>query len=442
MNEEIATTPFGGGCVDARQILRRKQVIQEQAERKTNGARAAVAVSDKWRILRDLTEAKAIYDLSDRAIAVLEALLSFHPERQLDGSKPLIVFPSNQQLSLRTRGMSPATIRRHLAALVAAGLIFRRDSPNGKRYCRRDSHGAPQDMFGFDLAPLALAAERIARGAETVRAEERARQALRAEVTLHLRDIAKLLQAALNEGRAGDWDGYEARLRALSGRVSRNASFAVLTERKIALLKLRADVETTYLDAVSSSFQDEEMSACVHQYEHHIQNPESDQIHESACEEVEGCYPANNYVSEDAQRHTDTDLTQPSNRQNLSLPRILKACPQIADYSRNGIRNWADFMGAIALVRAMLRISPACWNTACAAMGEAEAAIAVAAILERAEQIRSPGSYLRALAQKAGPGRSAGLAMMQALERQGDRQQWGQHGGQQRRSTGPTCRVV
>ncbi|MET3614286.1 replication initiation protein RepC [Rhizobium aquaticum] len=434
MNEEIATTPFGGGCVDARQILRRKQVLKEQTERAAHGARAADGRIDKWRVLRDLTEAKTVYDLSDRAIAVLEALLSFHPERQLDGSKPLIVFPSNQQLSLRTRGMSPATIRRHLAALVAAGLIFRRDSPNGKRYCRRDQHGAPQDMFGFDLAPLALAAETIARGAETVRAEARARQALRAEVTLHLRDIAKLLQAAINEGRAGGWDGYEARLQALSGRVARNASFAALRERKNALLKLRAEVETAYLDAVSSSLPDEEMSTCVHQFEHHIQNPESDQIHESACDDVEGDYPANNHVSQDAQDETDTPPSKRSNHQDLSLPRILKACPQIADYSRNGIRNWADFMGAIALVRAMLRISPACWNTACAAMGEGQAAFAVAAILERAEHIRSPGSYLRALAQKAGAGRSVGLAMMQALERQGDRQ----HG----HSTGSTHRVV
>ncbi len=102
----------------------------------------------------------------------------------------------------------------------------------------------------------------------------------------------------------------------------------------------------------------------------------------------------------------------------MPLPRILNACPQIADYSRNGIRNWADFMGAVALVRAMLRISPACWNKACAAMGEAQAGIAVAAMLERAEHIRSPGSYLRALVQKTGTGRSAGLAMIRALERQ------------------------
>ncbi|MCD2178804.1 plasmid replication protein RepC [Rhizobium sp. C1] len=418
MNEGIATTPFGGGSIDARQILRRNQVFKEQTRRRVEASSTTAASADKWRILRDLTEAKAAYDLSDRSIAVLEALLSFHPERQLDGSKPLIVFPSNQQLSLRTRGMSPATIRRHLAALVAAGLIFRRDSPNGKRYCRRDANGAPQDMFGFDLAPLALTAETIAAEAETVRAEERGRQALRSEVTLHLRDIAKLLQAALNEKRAGDWEGFEARLQALSGRVARHACLADLTERRNRLLRLRADVEKTYLEALSSCVSSNEMSACVHQFEHHIQNPESDQTHESALERKEDVYAAKDTEDTGQARAEHRTQTETSGQETVSLPRILNACPQIADYSRNGIRNWSDFLGAVALVRTMLKISPTAWNAASAVMGEAQAAIAIAAMLERAEHIRSPGSYLRALARKTGTGRFAGLAMMRALERQ------------------------
>ena len=52
--------------------------------------------------------------------------------------------------------MAPATIRRHIVALVEAGMIFRRDSANGKRFCRRDDRGVMEEAFGFDLAPLAL----------------------------------------------------------------------------------------------------------------------------------------------------------------------------------------------------------------------------------------------------------------------------------------------
>lgn len=409
MSEDSGTTPAGGGRVVARQFLRRRYVADRQAELGTNSHASTGAGQDKWQVLRALTEAKTAYGLSDRSIAVLEALVSFHPERLLDGSKPLIVFPSNQQLALRTRGMSPATIRRHVAALVEAGLIFRRDSPNGKRYCRRNADGQPMDMFGFDLAPLALAADAIRAQAEALRAQEKHRQRLRGEVTVYLRDIARLLQASLNEQRPGDWSSFEARLAGLSGRVGRSATIAALTERRDALLRLNSELEHAYLETISTA----EVSASAHQFEHHIQNPESDQTLDSAVEDNDqgGNATKNGTVSGGEEETAE-------HREPVSLQRVLKACPQISDYSRNGISTWVDFMGAVALVRAMLKISPSSWNAARATMGEVHAAIAVAAILERADIVRSPGSYLRALAAKAGSGRFAAFPMIRALEQQ------------------------
>ena len=75
--------------------------------------------------------------LSDRTIAVLKALLSFHQETTLTGGEPIVVFPSNKSLAQRANGMAENSLRRHLSLLVFLGLIFRRDSPNGKRYARR-----------------------------------------------------------------------------------------------------------------------------------------------------------------------------------------------------------------------------------------------------------------------------------------------------------------
>ena len=75
--------------------------------------------------------------------------------------------------------MAPATLRRHLACLVDAGLIIRRDSPNGKRFARRGQGGAIEDAFGFDLTPLVARAAEIENLAEEVRAENRATALLR-----------------------------------------------------------------------------------------------------------------------------------------------------------------------------------------------------------------------------------------------------------------------
>ncbi|MCB8828308.1 ArsR family transcriptional regulator, partial [Escherichia coli] len=116
--------------------------------------------------------------------------------------------PSNAELSMRTRGMSSATIRRHLAALVEAGLIIRRDSPNGKRYARRGEGGEIEHAFGFDLSPLALRVDEIREHAAAARDMERAIHRVRSEITIHLRDVSKTIDAGLSEERPGAWEAY------------------------------------------------------------------------------------------------------------------------------------------------------------------------------------------------------------------------------------------
>ena len=112
----------------------------------------------------------------------------------------LVVFPSNRQLSLRAHGMAPATLRRHLAVLVDAGLIVRRDSPNGKRYARKDGAGEVEIAFGFDLSPLVARADEFESLAEAVRAEERALKRVRERITICRRDIAKMIVTGIEEG--------------------------------------------------------------------------------------------------------------------------------------------------------------------------------------------------------------------------------------------------
>jgi replication initiation protein RepC len=56
------------------------------------------------------------------------------------------------------------------------------------------------------------------------------------------------------------------------------------------------------------------------------------------------------------------------------------------------------------MVRSMLGISPSAWEEAQTVMGERQAAIVVACILQRGAAIHSAGGYLRALTQKAEAG--------------------------------------
>ena len=83
---------------------------------------------------------------------------------------------------------------------------------------------------------------------------------------------------------------------------------------------------------------------------------------------------------------------------------VLSACPDIADYAKGGIANWRDFLATAAVVRPMLGISPSAWEEARTVMGEAEAAVVVACLLQRSSTIQSAGGYLRELTRKAAEG--------------------------------------
>ncbi|MBQ0752524.1 MAG: replication initiation protein, partial [Roseovarius sp.] len=147
---------------------------------------------NKWELLRELSKAQAAFGVSERDLTVLQGLLSFFPDDALGGNTEMVVFPSNKAICERLNGMACSTMRRHLARLVEAGLLMRRDSPNGKRYVRK--RGEDRVAFGFDLSPLYCRAEEIARAAEAVReAEDRLRR-LREVVSLMRRDLTALAE--------------------------------------------------------------------------------------------------------------------------------------------------------------------------------------------------------------------------------------------------------
>ncbi len=214
----LITTPFGRRAMSLGQLKTQAQA-HEIEEGKT---------ADKWQIYRWLCEGKEIIGVGDRSLAVLNALLSFLPADELSTENGLVVFPSNIQLSMRAHGMANATLRRHLAALLECGLIIRKDSPNGKRYSRKGRGGEITDAFGFSLAPLLARAEELQAAAENVRAATRALKLVRERITLHRRDIAKLIEVAVAEEIPGDWATLWKRLRSIVEAIPRQAVLATL----------------------------------------------------------------------------------------------------------------------------------------------------------------------------------------------------------------------
>lgn len=180
------TTPFGrcagGACANRKP----RSLSQGPLARRCRNGRCFATVR----------EARGALGISERSLTALEALLSFHPETTLSGDGRSYFRPTTPSCCER-RGRSGSTLRRHMAALIEAGLVIRRDSPNGKRYARRAGGGEIDTAFGFDLSPLVARADEIAAAAEAASGERRLVDAARERASVCLATHCETPQRSL-----------------------------------------------------------------------------------------------------------------------------------------------------------------------------------------------------------------------------------------------------
>ncbi|MDU0361179.1 plasmid replication protein RepC [Rhizobium sp. 25PS6] len=420
MESGSVTTPFG------RRPMTFGMLASQAAAREIEPGQSI----DKWKLYRALCEAKPLLGITDRALAILNALLSFYPKGELSEENGLVVFPSNAQLSLRAHGMAEQTIRRHLAALIEAGLLIRKDSPNGKRYARKEHGGEIREAFGFSLAPLLVRAEEIERLAAEVVAERLHLQRLRERLTLCRRDVAKLIEMALEEGAAGDWSRIHLHFREIVERLPRSPSAEQVAAALDELELLREEI----INQLEMQVKTQNQSGNAQHYERHIQNsnPQSITELEPASEKKQGATADDRSagraepavrIQKDEERNGRVPAASSAPAANAALKSfplglVLQACPEIAAYGPQGsVGTWRELMAAAVVVRSMLGVSPSAYEQACEIMGPENAATVMACVLERAGHINSAGGYLRDLTRRAEKGEFAIGPMLMALAR-------------------------
>ncbi|ULJ76789.1 replication initiation protein RepC (plasmid) [Rhizobium sp. C104] len=387
------TTPFGRRPMTLA-LVKRQIEASEIKPGKT---------ADKWKVFRDASEARELLGLQDRSLAVLDALLSFYPDNELRQDAQLIVFPSNAQLTLRAHGIAGATLRRHLALLVEAGLIVRKDSANGKRYARKDKAGEIDSAFGFDLSPLLMRVDELAMMAEQVVADRFALRRAKENLTICRRDVRKLISAAIEEGASGNWESIEAIYTGLVGRIPRSPTLSDVNSILDEMELLQQEI----INILEMHQKDENVSTNGDHHEQHIQNSNT----ESCCE-----FEPSSRNEQGAKAVNDGRPKREPVR-NFPLGMVMRACPEISMYGPGGtIDSWRAMMIAAVVARSMLGVSPSAYQEACDVMGPENAATAIACILERAGHINAPGGYLRDLTRKAARGEfSLGPVLMALL---------------------------
>ncbi|NTJ65875.1 replication initiation protein RepC [Agrobacterium rhizogenes] len=418
MQTRSVTTPFGRRPMSLGMLA--SQQLAEEIEPSIS--------RNKWKLFRAICEARPALGVTDRALTVLDALLTFYPADELSEERGLIVFPSNAQLSIRARGMTAATLRRHLAGLVEAGLIIRKDSANGKRYARRDRAGDVSEAFGFSLAPLLARAGEIEALAAQAVADRELLRATRERLTICRRDVAKLISLAAEEGAAGDWEKIICMFREIVAVLPRVPGIEHLTAVLDEMSLLRQEI----INQLEMCAKTRNMNAKESQIERHIQNsnPESTYEFEPAFETKQGAKSADHVeqsiLPKDSElekragniRSARRSVGEGGELKSFPLGLVLQACQQISDYGPGGqIANWRDLMNAAVVIRSMLGVSPSAYQDACSAMGPENAATVMACILERGGHINSAGGYLRDLTRKAERGEFSLGPMLMALMR-------------------------
>lgn len=315
--------------------------------------------------------------------------------------------------------------------------MIRKDSPNGKRFARRDGEGEVEQAYGFNISPLIARAGEIQSLAAQVSIERETLRATRERLSLCRRDISKLIETALEEGIPGDWSAVHEQFRSLVGEIPRSPTIHEIKPIVEEMEMLRQEVLNLLEIRVNAQI----LNGNESQSERHIQNskPESNSDLE----------PASNSEQDENWEMAHEDLGEPQkvnavatkpDAQTVSRPNVmmagratkeasaslksfplglvLQACPEIVSYGPSGnVASWRDLMAAAIVVRSMLGVSPSAYEEACAIMGAENAATVMACVLERAGSIASAGGYLRDLTRRAERGEFAIGPMLMALAR-------------------------
>ncbi|MDG1067860.1 MAG: plasmid replication protein RepC, partial [Sulfitobacter sp.] len=135
---------------------------------------------------------------------LLDTLGAFTQAQDWEEGRRPIVWASNAYLIEQT-GFSLSALKRHARRLAEIGVISFKDSPNGKRWGRRDADGVIIEAYGFDLSPLSARVEEFEQLQAELQVEREICQRLKRQITVARRMIRARIEAALSGALRGPW---------------------------------------------------------------------------------------------------------------------------------------------------------------------------------------------------------------------------------------------
>jgi replication initiation protein RepC len=338
--------------------------------------------------------------LSVRLVHAVDWLFRFtQPQDWERGGRP-IVWPS-ALLQQEALGVSETQAKRLNRYLIELGLITMKDSPNGKRYGRRDARGRIVEAYGFDLSPLAARYQEFVQLAEEGRAEREAMGRLRRRATIARKGIVQILETARDYDLTGEeWATLEREARAIVQELKR-ADRPDDMEAGVVSLERREHEARDHLEMLLRNVKKtpSQPENAPHQYTYKP-NPYPEQdtvITSNTSSEVQEA-PVSSPAAPEAPKRPEKGTVQ-----GIRPDELVKLAPRLKPYLRRPNPTWSELIDAADWLRHDLDVSKPLWGDACLAMGRELAAVALAIVSTKdPDHFRTtPGGYFHGMVQKA-----------------------------------------
>ena len=362
-------------------------------------------------LLAALKAAAPRLGLSLRLVHAIDWLFRFTmPQDWGRGGRP-IVWPS-ASLQREALGLSATQVKEINRALIEAGLIAMKDSPNGKRYGRRDGRGQIVEAYGFDLSPIAARHAEFVRVAAEAKAEREAMAKLRRRATVARNGITQILDTVVEYGFAGEeWmtlrretRGLTQALRKVEMAEEMAMGVASLERRQLAARERLENLLATVMPQASESMDSDPLGPenRPHQYSYNL-NPDPQE------DTVIAPGKSSSADGEAGEPQLAPVQRKPAERGNVLKLRpdeLVKLAPRLIAYLPGPEPTWPELVEAAAFLRSDLDVSKSLWGEACLALGREQAAIAIAIVSTKdlAHFRTTPAGYFHGMVAKAKTG--------------------------------------
>jgi replication initiation protein RepC len=314
-------------------------------------------------------------------------------------------------------GVTEDQARRINRHLVEVGLVVMRDSPNAKRYGRRDARGRIVEAYGFDLSPIGARIDEFRAAAEAYRVERALISRLRRRATIARTSLRQTWQTyqeqqIVDPALPGLRAAAEAASAAVRGLITPGALTPAIERLEALARAARKALEMTLAHGPSAGSDSVEMSGRPGINAGHITpttenlDPSDTVVASDECNRGQG----RDGPDDDKATGRPDRAAQPREDRGAMMKirpdELIRIAPRLKPYLRRASPNWAEIVDAADWLRHDLGISKPLWGEACLTMGRERAAIAVAIVSSKpAEHFRtSPGGYFNGMVAKARDG--------------------------------------